>query len=551
MPNFSLRVPRYIELKWIPPQISTSNFVLSQHSVKENLNNIIAEEDFANSKYVSCTFNNANSVQYAYLDILGNSQDNSSTSQATIIDNFVSSLLKNYAETEEESNVQSLRKQLIDAITSIEKVADKPDKTLGYKFYDSNNQKIVANSGFEEIIGLNSSILNSQINSIVLPDIFVSASLSKETIKNFNEKYQFNSLGGSNDPTLAPVEVAEEIDPGNLDLSNYAKTSSLIAYIIERYESKNNSFKKTKTIVVENASTTTAIDATIKYGTNYYYSIRTIAKISMHSIDSNGDLKKCIYYVASRPVTTQIICDEDVAPPPPNDLYFNWNYSANNLNISWTMPFNHQRDIKQFQVFRRKSIYEPFELLQQICFDFSSLKHTTGESIDGNRLDMSKDEKFFVSYKNAPFMSFVDEEFKIDSDSLTSSKYIYAIASIDAHGYISNYSAQFEISFDFFKNKIVKKYISEAGAPRPYPNLLLNSDLFKDVIDVSGLSSVKMKVYFMPEYFKLQRNNGVTEKMVATQQDQCYYKLQFINTQNQKSDSLKISIDDPQGFVKQ
>ena len=52
----------------------------------------------------------------------------------------------------------------------------------------------------------------------------------------------------------------------------------------------------------------------------------------------------------------------------------------------------------------------------------------------------------------------------------------------------------------------------------------------------------------MPEYFKLKYNSGKIEKMVTTRQDGSqggYYKLQFINVQNQKSDQLRINIDDP------
>jgi len=163
---------------------------------------------------------------------------------------------------------------------------------------------------------------------------------------------------------------------------------------------------------------------------------------------------------------------------------------------------------------------------------------------------MTNENKSFVNYQSSPLMSFIDEEFKADIETLTSSKYIYTIVSVDAHGYISNYGPQFEIDFDFFKNILTKKLISSAGAPRPYPNLLLNVDLFRDVIKVGGPSSTKLKIYFMPEYFKLKYNDGRKQKMVYTQQDNSYYKLQFINLQNQKSDAVKIRIDDPFGLTK-
>ena len=91
----------------------------------------------------------------------------------------------------------------------------------------------------------------------------------------------------------------------------------------------------------------------------------------------------------------------------------------------------------------------------------------------------------------------------------------------------------------------MKKLISSAGAPKPYPNLHINVDAFKDVIKTDGFSSTKLKVYFMPEYFKIINETGLIQRMVSTKQDNAYYKIQFINLQNQKSDSLKIVIDDP------
>jgi hypothetical protein len=115
---------------------------------------------------------------------------------------------------------------------------------------------------------------------------------------------------------------------------------------------------------------------------------------------------------------------------------------------------------------------------------------------------------------------------------------------------VSNYSSQFEVSFDFFKNKLVKKLISVAGAPKPYPNMKLNIDLFKDTIKTSGEASMKMKVYFMPEYFKIKYSNGRVERMLSTSNENGYYKMQFINLQNQKSDSMDIVIDDPLGLTK-
>ena len=151
----------------------------------------------------------------------------------------------------------------------------------------------------------------------------------------------------------------------------------------------------------------------------------------------------------------------------------------------------------------------------------------------------------FVEYSDQPVMFFIDEDFKVDPKSLKSSRFIYTIVSIDAHGMSSNYGSQFEINFDFFKNVLMKKLISSPGAPKPYPNLYVKIDAFKDVIKTNGVNSTKLKIYFMPEYFKILKEDGLIQRMISTRQDNAYYKIQFINLQNQKGDSLKITIDDP------
>jgi len=550
LPNFSLRVPRYVSLTWTSPKFKKPSNPIKAPAVSENLDKVAIENNFTSLKYVPYTFSSVQEIQNASIDI--NSSAIPDASQATVIDNFVNQLIKSYSENQDSANVEKLKSQIVTAVESIEKLGDNSEKNFGYKFYDFENKKINNISGFEKVINSNFS-LNSQLNSLILNDIFKDSSLSQTSINDLNSRY--TSAVGTNvdfsSPLIKPVIVGLESEPASLEQSNASKKVELIAYLIERYEYFNDSLKKTKTIVVENFSSSSVIDATVKYGTTYYYIIRTIAKITSQAVDSNNVLKDYTYYVASQPINTYILCDEDVPPPPPADLRFNWNYTKSKLQITWSMPFNSQRDIKQFQVFRRSSIHEPFELLKQQCFDFSSLKKTTGETVDGNSSGMDEQHGFFVSYEDYPSQLFVDEEFIADSENFISSKYIYCIASVDAHGYISNYSAQFEISFDFFKNKIIKKLISSPGAPRAYPNLLLNKDLFKDTIKVSGTSSTKMTVYFMPEYFKLKRNDKSKQKMVATIQDDSYYKIQFINLQNQKSESLKITIDDPFNLVGQ
>ena len=365
----------------------------------------------------------------------------------------------------------------------------------------------------------------------------MSASLSENTLNEINRSYtsSINRISFDvNDAVVKPISFGEFTDP----IQILPTKKLVIGYLIERYEATPSGLVKDKIIPIQNPDAISATDAFVKYGTVYYYSIRTVAKIETVGYDEEEQTTRMMtYLVASRPKMASVECFENVPPPPPTDINFVWDYKKSKLKIVWSLPFNPQRDIKQFQIFRRKSIREPFELIGQ-------------KSFDSNRQSMTAEEASYVESSELPIMYHVDNDFETDIDLLKSSKYIYTIASVDAHGLISNYGSQFEVTFDFFKNKITKSLVSGHGAPRQYPNLKLNIDLFKDVIKTEGQSSKRMKIYFMPEYFKIRYGDNRVQNMVSTSRDNAYYKLQFINTQNQKSDSLKIVINDPDELTK-
>lgn len=547
--NFSIsdpytRLPRYNKVSWKPPTHSSSK-VKRKHFISENLDKIVSEDSFISSRFASYSFSSFENLEKAYQEI-NNKKVESGISQAGTIDSYVSGLLSSYFETQDESNISAIQKQIITAVGSLERIADRPDSTLGIEFYSESGKKY-ENSGFHQLVS-EAPLLHMKINSLVLPDVFASASLMKEDILSLNSNYKsgFKDSEAAYSLAIKPIFVGEKAT----NPENAIGSSSIIGYLVERYELTNDGFKKNKTIAIEDTDVNSYIDFEIKYGVTYYYSVRSIASIEVPGYDDeNEEIRNIVYYVSSKPISKSIVCDEKIPPPPPIDLNFIWDYKSRKLRIVWGMPVNPQRDIKQFQIFRRKSALLPFELIKQQCFDNSTKKYVTGESIDGNSTSMTKEDSSFVSYDKSPFMSYIDDDFIINAENLTSSKYIYSVSSIDAHGMISNYSAQFEITFDFFKNKIIKRLISRSGAPRQYPNMHIDIDLFKDVIKTSGPESSRMKIYFMPEYFKISYNSGMIQEVVSTKQRNSFYKLQFINLQNQKSDSLKITVNDPNGLA--
>jgi hypothetical protein len=229
-------------------------------------------------------------------------------------------------------------------------------------------------------------------------------------------------------------------------------------------------------------------------------------------------------------------CIETVSPPSPVDIDYNWNYEINRLQISWSYPPNSQRDIKEFQLFRRSSIQEPYELIAVYDFDdtirVQNISKVGGEKIPKNILHKS----------DSPILFHIDEEFN------KSSKFIYAMCSIDAHGYTSNYSTQMEITFDKFKNKLNRKLISNGGAPKAYPNFNLAVDTFLDVI--YDERSTRMKLYFTPEYLELYNKDNQIIPIINTNKEGSEYRLQVINLDLQKEQNIEINIEDRRKYEK-
>ena len=89
-----------------------------------------------------------------------------------------------------------------------------------------------------------------------------------------------------------------------------------------------------------------------------------------------------------------------------------------------------------------------------------------------------------------------------------------ALCCIDARDLSSNYSMQFNVSFDRYRNSIVKDLISPSGAPKPYPNFYLKGTLTEDVMKDSG--HFRLSVFFDPEYLTVMDDNDDDFELLAT-----------------------------------
>jgi hypothetical protein len=311
-------------------------------------------------------------------------------------------------------------------------------------------------------------------------------------------------------------------------------------------------------LIIENPNAGMTVDYRVKYNSVYAYNVRTIALFTVPAYNENTNTLAMLKVLVSSSPQSRVYVKtiETAAPPPPSDVNFTWNYERINpttalydqftgksidetgkpgsLLVHWTFPTNSQRDIKKFQVFRRKKINEPFELIKMYDFDDSILRMPDPENPDPQ----------LVEYITSPCTFFYDDEFDKEINSTQEKSFIYAIAAIDAHGMTSNYSAQYQLWFNPFKNALEKILISHAGAPKPYPNLYLEKDLFVDTINVSGDASKRFTLYFNPEFYHLYDDSGRIKPVLATKQSGGKYVLQFINKDNQKSASVTITIND-------
>ena len=318
--------------------------------------------------------------------------------------------------------------------------------------------------------------------------------------------------------------------------------SCLVGYIVEKQEiNTDGSLTNHSPIIVSSKNVKSVVDPHVRYGGAYLYTIKSVALCRFEAIrgdplGENADqLVIADVLVKSKGINITANCFESVPPPPPVDLKFHYDFEEDNLCILWDFPVNPQRDIKRFQIFRRSSVQDPFTILKEYDFDDSESKSNTLESTPATLTEV-------MDYASTYYK---DDEFTKESS------YIYAVCSIDARGLTSNYSTQFLVEFDSFANKLKISVISAEEAPKSYPNLYLNQDLFVDTMKDSGHSRITL--YFDPEYLDVLETVSSEDSTGATVTSESSlslisqglgevpdYKLQIINTDFQQSEIVEI-----------
>jgi hypothetical protein len=317
-------------------------------------------------------------------------------------------------------------------------------------------------------------------------------------------------------------------------LKNY-----LVGFIVQKLAVQSNG---TQSLITEKIITTpnatSFLDANVAYGRRYRYNVIAIYACqfemtqqvrSGRSVFEDRKVSKFVLF-ASRGAATTVTCEEVVAPPPPVDLKFRYRGDNTGLNITWNFPVNLQRDIKKFQVFRRSSTSDPFQLIKVYDFDDSIVKSSDPEGVPERLITRS----------------LLPTTIHHDTDFNKNSRFIYAICAIDAHGLTSNYSVQLEASYDRYRNKINTRVISRSDAPKPFPNIFLNKDTFVDTMKMS--SYTRLNIYFNPDYMTLYNRDGVDVEHIkyynTDRGDDNTYKMMLVNTDFQQSQVLDIKIND-------
>jgi len=537
------RIPRMIVLNWNIPYVFGSSTSTVQYGslIKDNFSSIINEDLLHLSEFTSLTFHDG-TIDTKLYDFVSGSQ-----SFRTLTSDSIANLSTNKA-------AASLNAATPNNITQtfLSNAFANTSKSSGTTFYsDENADTQIDNGYFSSLKKVTTSLqINNRLMKKLLTKLVGSPAspFAKDVVGILNtaaetEKSINFSIGVSENDFKTTIPYYD-IKVTDTAAHRDNLVPEIVGYVIDKLEVlKTGETVVHDSIIIDNPKTSMTVDLQIKYNATYVYSIRTIMSFTIPAIDiDTNQLAFLKSLISSRQSNKAYVSTVDqLAPPPPADFDVTWNYQNDELFLTWAFPVNSQRDIKQFQVFKRASIKQPFQLLKMYDFDDSEVKLPRLEHADPR----------LVETITSPFNVYVDHEF--DKNTCTNEKnaLIYAIASIDAHGLTSCYSTQYKVWFNTFLNKIEKRLVSHQGAPKPYPNMFLEHDLFIDSIRIQGVDALNAKLYFNPEFYYLTDTTQKLTQVYQTKQTNGTYKINFINLDNQKSKIMTITIDDQTSMSQQ
>jgi len=440
-------------------------------------------------------------------------------------------------------------------------------QSQGVSYAPTDVRNAIANDAFRSVrfIDFNMNINNKVISNILQGSVEDKTNIYEDELesmaiaaKNIQSQavIQSNPTTVSADEYETPVSAIDVFTTSDSSVSssgNLNEGSLAVGYWIEKFElvmKPDGNYDRVNhdPLIVNHYGPLNILDTSVKYGGTYLYNVRTVALTRFEALKRDetanveDEIVVAVIMIASSGVMLKVQCTENIPPDPPGNISFKYDYQNDNLMIFWEEPLNPQRDVVRYQIFRRNSIDVPFTLIREFDFDKSTSRVQPVEVAPEDLiLKMNGARKFFR-----------------DLEFTKTSKYIYSITCVDARGFTSNYSSQFEVSFSVGENKLKTKLVSKKDAPKPYPNLYLNQDLFVDTMKDSGHS--RLRIFFDPEYYDVFRTTGQVETfewegkiLSSTKQTQSLnlignnYKLQIINVDNQMSQLVSVAVNDLTG----
>ena len=375
------------------------------------------------------------------------------------------------------------------------KISILDDESQGTNISEFSSNSEFPESGLQEILENYDNIIYSDLNKKKL-----------EVNENANIFDKFKS-------------ISKQIN--EIDFLSFSKTNSIkCGLLVEKYKKNDDKYEFLTAKFYNDDIIANILDSAVQYGQTYRYVISEVYFYSYPDINNRFILNN--YLVCDNSYfTNNIVCREEVPPPPPNNI--NFKYSKNRLKITWSDPNNQQKDIKGYQILRRRSLEESFTLLKQLEGHLST--------------DLYEPEEEYLESNIIRTPGVVPHEF-IDESYDKSNVYIYAIRSIDAHGKFSNYSMQIGILYDAFENKIIYDEISQSGAKSRKPNEFIDSKsiFFKNKIDIIDnlplfKEKSKFELYIAPDFCKINDNKDQSKISVLNNK----YKLTICRVNDLKS----------------
>jgi hypothetical protein len=316
---------------------------------------------------------------------------------------------------------------------------------------------------------------------------------------------------------------------------------SFVGFFIEKYlkEDDSYSFLDRKFYIdneinnVENKrfnrKTLNIKDKGIRYGQTYKYKVCPVYSITFPKFNDFHIVEDYLYCDVPY-FTKDIVCKEKLRPLPPNNIRFRYKKKTENIVITWNLVPDTVGDIKGFQIFKRSSLSDPYVLIKQIEYH--------------NKYD-------FYEKNNLINNSYIEERKEIDSfefeTKFKKSKIeMYTICSIDAHGFVSNYSSQLGVKYNYAAKKLEIDLVSRSGAPINMPNLLVgrktkfyNNDEKIATITPMFSKTNKISIYATPDFATINTDD-LQENNIYTYKEK--YKINIFKLENSENfiDTIKI-----------